>query len=642
MGMLCEGGEDEDSDELVDCDDPDCDGSGSCEETDRCDDGRDNDGNGLTDCEDEACAQADNCREDLNCEDGVDNDGNGKADCMDPACAAQALCGEIACTDQQDNDGNGAADCDDPNCARFEPSCQTAVEICTNSADNDGDIAVGCADSDCIDAPNCQREECYSYQQDINSNGLYDRADPDCFWSPFQNWRMSTPREVCGDLIDNDGDTFTDCADLDCVNDVACIGVEQCSDGVDTDCDGLVDCDDPDCSQSYWCTRSVMMCENSCGDEECGPDPACLEQRCIYQGGFFDTVMEPGEGTDDDQDGLYACADPDCHGVGTCGVPEICDDNIDNDGDGEVDCGDYDCQYDSPNCRGEDCYDGFDNNGNGLVDCQESKYCQMTNGVCDYAFTPSGEVCDDAGLADEDGDGWANCADSSCAYDQNCTPGEQNIEYCDNNFDDDGDGDVDCDDSDCVNEFFCQPYDPIECGSAIDPQTGVAPAPVDVDGDGLYGCTDYESCASAPNCQYENCYLDPADPNNDTNGNGLSKCDDPACQYITSECGSPPVGATLQEDPQTMCDDGIDNDGDKYIDCADTDCHYVEACLRVEDCYRPGDEDLDGLEDCADPECHLTDACIETECMDGIDNDTDGFGDCFDPDCFYAPMGGCF
>ncbi len=49
-----------------------------------------------------------------------------------------------------------------------------------------------------------------------------------------------------------------------------------------------------------------------------------------------------------------------------------------------------------------------------------------------------------------------------------------------------------------------------------------------------------------------------------------------------------------------ICNDGIDNDNDGFIDCADFDCNSK---------------------------------CPETNCSDGIDNDSDGFTDCEDNDC---------
>ena len=42
---------------------------------------------------------------------------------------------------------------------------------------------------------------------------------------------------------------------------------------------------------------------------------------------------------------------------------------------------------------------------------------------------------------------------------------------------------------------------------------------------------------------------------------------------------------TAIPEPETICDDGIDNDGDGYTDCADTDCPTGTACGTGKICY---------------------------------------------------------
>src|SRR5262249_20594490 len=66
--------------------------------------------------------------------------------------------------------------------------------------------------------------------------------------------------------------------------------------------------------------------------------------------------------------------------------------------------------------------------------------------------------------------------------------------------------------------------------------------------------------------------------------------------------------------PESSCTDGIDNDGDGKIDCADSDC---EPKLKL----------LNGIFYCPNG-CDCPEACA-----DGIDNDRDGKTDCADPDC---------
>ena len=71
------------------------------------------------------------------------------------------------------------------------------------------------------------------------------------------------------------------------------------------------------------------------------------------------------------------------------------------------------------------------------------------------------------------------------------------------------------------------------------------------------------------------------------------------------------------------CIDGIDNDFDDLIDCEDPDCD--ENCMDPEEPVDPvpppGDDDDDEMP--IEPE----------DCSDGIDNDGDGFIDCADQDC---------
>jgi len=58
--------------------------------------------------------------------------------------------------------------------------------------------------------------------------------------------------EICDDGIDNDGDGFIDCEDLDCESNQNCL-VEICNDGIDNDGDGFIDCEDLDCESDPDC-----------------------------------------------------------------------------------------------------------------------------------------------------------------------------------------------------------------------------------------------------------------------------------------------------------------------------------------------------------------------------------------------------
>lgn len=101
-----------------------------------------------------------------------------------------------------------------------------------------------------------------------------------------------------------------------------------------------------------------------------------------------------------------------------------------------------------------------------------------------------------------------------------------------------------------------------------------------------------------------------------------------------------------------LCTDGIDNDYDGKIDCADEGCNKVEpmcpsmetncALIGQTDCCKNlFDDDFDGPIDCDDADCAAANNCIPEDehvvpgnsCTDGLDNDEDDLTDCEDPDC---------
>ncbi len=64
--------------------------------------------------------------------------------------------------------------------------------------------------------------------------------------------------------------------------------------------------------------------------------------------------------------------------------------------------------------------------------------------------------------------------------------------------------------------------------------------------------------------------------------------------------------------PVEVCNNGVDDDGDGAIDCADPDCVADPACVGspIENCSNGVDDDGDGAIDCADPDCAGDPACI--------------------------------
>jgi hypothetical protein len=106
-----------------------------------------------------------------------------------------------------------------------------------------------------------------------------------------------------------------------------------------------------------------------------------------------------------------------------------------------------------------------------------------------------------------------------------------------------------------------------------------------------------------------------------------------------------PVGTcTPSGIAERACDDGVDDDCDTRVDCADPDCLCGDGgtCTptgtedTVPSCHDGADNDCDGLVDCAEGG-----VCIFDEgpdgCSNGIDDDCDGLIDCLDLACCAAP-----
>ncbi len=137
----------------------------------------------------------------------------------------------------------------------------------------------------------------------------------------------------------------------------------------------------------------------------------------------------------------------------------------------------------------------------------------------------------------------------------------------------------------------------------------------------------------------------------DDDGDTLIDCADPDCdgRLGGTVAGNPVYCQYGQESGTTNCGDRFNNDADLYTDCEDaTACWHspVYGCPAVETSCIDGDEDDDDGDnnwdansmtggDCLDYNCAGNPICplTETSCVDGIDNDLDRAIDCVDNDC---------
>lgn len=518
----------------------------------------------------------------------------------------------------------GPADCDDQNPCTSDACVAGTCSHAPRDDDDDGWQPEICGGADCNDLnPNVspgKPEDCKD-AADNDCNGVADCFDPACQFVPDCGCVPSPSGEVCSNKKDDDCDTIVDCNDADCAGTQACgcsaTEAGKCVNGFDDDCDGQIDCDDSDCAF----------------------DPTC---SCQAEGEVC------WDSQDNDCDLLVDCADPNCTGIFPCacqppGTPEVCGDELDNDCDSLPDCADPECLI-SPACQmcsAELCSDGIDNNCNGLIDC----------------------------------------ADIACAFDPGCAP---TSEVCNNGLDDDHDTLIDCSDPDCANNPKCV----LEQANCLSPKLipGTGTYTGDTTGHvsetkGFCGGDAGEAVFYFVLTQPSFVHLDSIGTTFDStlyvrtgacNSGKEIGCDDdsagvqwaakleftilyPGTYYVFLDgyTVDPDLGPNegpfvlnveIVPNPQETCDDGKDNDGDIYVDCADPDCLSAPGCLNCAQGLPPGpefgtwactdglDNDCDGALDCADTDCSASDYYV-TECCDGQDENDNGIPDDFNCRC---------
>ncbi len=452
---------------------------------------------------------------------------------------------------------------------------------------------------------------------------------------------------------DGDGHVGVRCGGDDCddTNPLVSPGrPEDCSDGFDDDCNGAIDCQDTTCLGTPGCACAPR---ETCGnglDDDCNgrfdcDDPACASDRACRCAAATELC---GNGVDDDCNDLVDCADPRCAGASACScngrppAPEACTNGVDDDCDGKVDCQDPDCLV-APacsRCTTELCQNGLDDNCDGRIDC----------------------------------------ADPSCFFDPAC---DAQPELCNNGKDDDHDGLIDCHDPDCRTNPLCVS----QHASCLTPKLLAASGTYTGDTTGFVGETTGSCGGAAGEADFYFVVRQPTRVHLDTVGTAFDSmlyvrtgacragheidCDDdsggnhaasldipilyPGTYYVFVDGftidatqgpdeGAYALHADFTANPTETCDNGIDDDGDRWVDCADPDCASVGKCalcrggqpprpeMGVGACTDGVDDDCDGEVDCADSDCHASDY-YSTECCNGLDDNGNGIVDDFSCRC---------
>lgn len=353
---------------------------------------------------------------------------------------------------------------------------------------------------------------------------------------------------------------------------------------------------------------------------------------------------------DNDFDGLFDCADPDCDGASCvagdgCTTADTCTAGACVAGP-PLDCDDFnDCTDDS--CNQGVCINTIDitNACNDFNSCTTDS-CDET-GFCAGVNLPDGDPCDD---------------ESTCTENDTCTEGQcigtKVAEQCSNGIDDDCDGLTDSEDEECAT--------PVTIEDICDDGE-------DNDGDTFIDCDDPDceglACVDDGNaCTDDICLSFVCTPNNDDSNlcDDLNDCTDDQCSAGTCLGTNDDTNACDDSDSCTVsdfcssgsctgsplvCDDGESCTNDICVNgncsfapltgpacSADTNSCTDDVCNNGV-CTHPNDNTnvcSDGLT------CTAVDSCVAGNCIgtpgveicnNGLDDDCDFLIDTFDPNC---------
>lgn len=114
---------------------------------------------------------------------------------------------------------------------------------------------------------------------------------------------------------------------------------------------------------------------------------------------------------------------------------------------------------------------------------------------------------------------------------------------------------------------------------------------------------------------------------------GLVDCADLGCKFREPACPAVETNCALVGQ-SNCCGNALDDDQDGTLDCNDSDCASATVC-QPENCTNDVDDNANGLIDCNDSQCFGKPGC--EICNNSIDDDTDTIIDCADSDCSTDP-----
>ncbi|MDY0000625.1 MAG: PPC domain-containing protein, partial [Polyangia bacterium] len=288
------------------------------------------------------------------------------------------------CTD--DSQCTVTGDCETDELAENYGWCVSPEEDCSNGVDDDFDGRADCADTECIGTDNCPMGEICGNNSDDDADGAMDCADAECANLGICSGEVCEPPTgavlTCGATLtgqSNDAQGSTDQ-----IEGSDCVSPDSGDPG------GFINEWGPEYAYTLTVTEPRLVTvtvSNFTGDldvyiikeilGECDAYRGCFAWGgngagvdevitfAAYPGMNYYVVVDGFQGnistfdiamtcattgheicnnsSDDDNDGLVDCNDPECWGVSTCNTETNCGNGQDDDLDGAVDCYDSDC-----------------------------------------------------------------------------------------------------------------------------------------------------------------------------------------------------------------------------------------------------------------------------------------------------------
>ena len=426
----------------------------------------------------------------------------------------------------------------------------------------------------------------------------------------------SQMKEICNNNIDDNCNGLIDCKDPACAADPHCviIGKEICNNGIDDDNNGLIDCADPACKNFPGCQMHLCDPNNpNCADPLCNMIPQCMNLVCKPTVDFG--TLQPHDSKSEKM-------------ISTVGTKDVALTPCAPGGGGMV--------------VSEFVLAGMDTTAVKLDFTQSANsdhvFALFRAGI-NQACTANPIECYDPKSAASGSHNFVLAPGHYYLFVQSftvqhqgtvdailSTPSNAHPEICNNGVDDDMNGLIDCADPACFNDANCKGKeckpdfnvgtvllnDPgkklsfttvgapnaysVNCGGSgqsIAVEFSLAQtAGIGLDfterafGDHTIGL--YKMPAAGLGCDalQTDCFLPTINPNNGTNGDSVAWGDYPAGKYLfifkaLKPGKEGPIDITIyayQNKKVELCHNGIDDDNNGLIDCADMACFSDPGC----------------------------------------------------------------